>query len=153
LGVERLAVCDFRAGNPSVGTLNHLLLVPLCGSDAKLWSGVPIPWQLRVNHAQQPEMAKLKADAQKVVSIISSDKAKTETFCELVNLGKAADEVIQEKDTDKLQELAARISEGEKQLGPEYVALVDALRGIDLKSQEAQEILSTFDPLDASCAH
>jgi hypothetical protein len=48
-------------------------------------------------HAQQPEMAKLKADAQKVVSIISSDKAKTETFCELVNLGKAADEAIQEK--------------------------------------------------------
>jgi hypothetical protein len=104
-------------------------------------------------HAQQPEMAKLKADAQKVVSIISSDKAKTETFCELVNLGKAADEAIQEKDTDKLRELAARVSEGEKQLGPEYVALVDALRGIDLKSQEAQEILSTFDPLDASCAH
>ena len=32
---------------------------------------------------QQPDPAKLKADAQKVVSIISSDKAKTQTYCQL----------------------------------------------------------------------
>jgi len=43
-------------------------------------------------------------------------------------LGKAIDEAIQEKDTKKLGELAQRLIELEKQLGSEYVALVDALR-------------------------
>ena len=33
--------------------------------------------------AQQPDAAKLKADAQKVVSIISGDKAKTQTYCQI----------------------------------------------------------------------
>ena len=37
--------------------------------------------------AQQPDIAKLKADAQKVVSIIKGDKAKTQTYCQILNLG------------------------------------------------------------------
>ncbi len=31
----------------------------------------------------QPDMVKLKADAQKVVSIIKGDKAKTQTYCQI----------------------------------------------------------------------
>ena len=103
--------------------------------------------------AQQPDAAKLKADAQNVVSTIRSDKAKTETFCQMEILGKAIDEAIQEKDSKKAGELAQRISAGEKQLGPEYIALADALRNIDLNSKDGQEIVSTFDTLDASCPH
>jgi hypothetical protein len=71
----------------------------------------------------------------------------------MVLVGKAIDEAIQKKDNNKAEELAQRISESEKQLGPEYLALVDALRNIDLNSKEGQEILSTFDTLDASCPH
>jgi hypothetical protein len=33
--------------------------------------------------AQQPSGAKLKADAQNVVKIISGDKAKTQTYCQI----------------------------------------------------------------------
>jgi len=55
-------------------------------------------------------------------------------------LGKEINEAIQEKDTKKASDLAQRISEGEKQLGPEYLALVDG-----------QEILSIFDNLDNYC--
>src|SRR5215831_3417142 len=100
---------------------------------------------------QQQNVAKLKADAQKVVSIISGDKAKTQTFCQMGILGKEINEAIQEKDTKKAGDLAQRISEGEKQLGPEYLALVDALRDIDLNSKDGQEILSIFDKLDNYC--
>ena len=102
---------------------------------------------------QEPDAAKLKADAQKVVSIISSDKAKTQTFCQMGILGKQIDEAIQEKDTKKAGELAQRMSEAEKQLGPEYLALVDSLRNIDLNSEDGQEILSIFDRLDDFCPH
>jgi hypothetical protein len=35
---------------------------------------------------QQPNIAKLKADAQRVVSIISGDKAKAQTYCQINNL-------------------------------------------------------------------
>jgi hypothetical protein len=35
---------------------------------------------------QQPDAAKLKADAQKVVSIIKGDKAKNQIFCQIANL-------------------------------------------------------------------
>ena len=102
----------------------------------------------RYAQGQQPDAAKLKADAQKVVSIIKGDKAKTEAFCQMEVLGKALDEAIQEKDSKKTGELAQQISAGEKQLGPEYVALADALRNIDLNSKDGQEIVSTFDTLD-----
>jgi hypothetical protein len=88
------------------------------------------------------------ADAQKVVSIISSDKAKTQTFCQMVIVGKQIDESIQEKDNKKAAELAQKLNDLEKNLGPEHVALVDALRNTDLNSKEAQEIISTFDTLD-----
>jgi len=101
----------------------------------------------------QPDTAKLRADAQKVVSIISSDKAKTQTFCQMVIVGKQIDESIQEKNNKKAAELAQKLNDLEKNLGPEYVALVDALRNPDLNSKEAQEIISTFDTLDASCPH
>ena len=102
---------------------------------------------------QQPDPAKLKADARKVVGIIKGDKAKTETFCQMEILGKAIDEAIQEKDNKKAAELAQKLSDLEENLGPEYIALVEAFRNIDPNSKEAQEIVSTFDTLDESCPH
>jgi hypothetical protein len=71
----------------------------------------------------------------------------------MVIVGKAIDEAIQEKDNNKAAELAQKLTDLEKNLGPEYVALVDALRNMDLNSKEDQEIVSTFDTLDASCPH
>ena len=103
--------------------------------------------------AQQPDAAKLKADAQKVVSIVKGDKAKTQTFCQMAIIGKGIDEAIQEKNTKKAAELAEKLTDLEKNLGPEYVALVDALRNFDLNSKDGQEIVSTFDALDESCPH
>ena len=99
----------------------------------------------------QPDPAKVKADAQRVVSIISGDNAKTQTFCQMAILGKAINEAVQEKDAEKAGELDQRIGELEKQLGPEYLALVDALRNFDFDSKDGQEILSIFDRLDDSC--
>jgi DNA repair ATPase RecN len=102
---------------------------------------------------QQPNVAKLKADAQKVVSIISGDKAKTQTYCQIANLGAQMDQAVHEKDKKKFEELAQRINEGEKQLGPEYLELIDAVKDVDQNSKDAQEIVSIFDRLDESCPH
>jgi hypothetical protein len=101
----------------------------------------------------QPDVAKLKADAQKAVSIISGDKAKTQTFCQMEILGNQIDEAILKQDTKKAAELAQKLSELEKNLGPEYLALVESLRSMDLISKDGQEIMLTFDKLDDSCPH
>jgi hypothetical protein len=43
------------------------------------------------------------------------------------------------------------MNELEKQLGPDYLALVEATKDVDPNSKDAQEIISTFDELDESC--
>ena len=98
-------------------------------------------------------MAKLKADAQKVVSIIKGDKTKTQTFCQMGILGNQVDEAIQKQDTKKAYELTQKLTELEKDLGYEYVALFESLRSLDLTSKDGQEIMATFDRLDESCPH
>jgi hypothetical protein len=63
------------------------------------------------------------------------------------------DQAVKERDKKKFEELAQRIKEGEKQLGPEYLALIDAVRDMDQNSKEVEEIASMFDKLDESCPH
>ena len=102
---------------------------------------------------QQPDAAKLKVDAQKVVSTISGDKAKTQAYCQITNLGGEIDKTTQEKDEKKAEALTQKINDLEKQLGPEYVALFNALYKVNPNTKEFQDILSMFDNLDESCKH
>src|SRR6516162_2790730 len=74
---------------------------------------------------QQPDPVKLKADAQKVVSIISSDKAKAQSYCQIGIVGEQMNEALQAKDKKKFEELVQKQSELEKTLGPEYRGLVE----------------------------
>jgi hypothetical protein len=96
---------------------------------------------------QQPNAAKLKVDAKKVVSVISGDRAKTWAYCQMRDLGAQIDQADQEKDR-KAEALIQKINDLEKQLGPEYLALIDALNEADPNTKEIQDILSMFDKLD-----
>ena len=93
--------------------MNRLLIIGIL-----LVSMVPFYAQ-----GQQPNTAKVKEDAQKVVSIISGDKAKTGTYCQIADLGEQID---REKDTKKAEALFQKMNELEKQLGPQYLAFVEA---------------------------
>jgi hypothetical protein len=98
--------------------------------------------------SQQPNAAKLKTDAQKVVSVISGDWAKTRAYCQMRDLGERIDQAAQDEDRKKAEALIQKINDLEKQLGPEYLALIDALNDADPNSKEIQAILSMFDRLD-----
>jgi hypothetical protein len=98
--------------------------------------------------AQQPNAAEL---AQKVVSIISGDKAKTQTYCQILDLSDELDQVDQQKDRDKVEELSQKINELQETLGPEYLALLKATEHVDPNSKDGQEIVSNFVKLDNSC--
>jgi hypothetical protein len=103
--------------------------------------------------AQQPNTAKLKADAEKVVTDIRGDKAKTQAYCQINNLGGQMVEAAQDKDSKKAEALFQRVDDLETQLGPQYRALFDALYDADPNSKDVQDILSMFESLDESCGH
>ena len=101
----------------------------------------------------QPSAKKpTKADAQKVVDLIRADKAKTQTYCDLVKLGEQMEQADHNRDNRKADELALQMDVMSQRLGSEYVALVDALQELDPDSREGQEISVTLEELDQLCA-
>ena len=97
---------------------------------------------------QAPNAAEL---AQKLVSIISGDRVKTQTYCEVLDLSDELDQLDQQKDRKKTEDLSQKINELQTKLGPEYLALLEATKYVDPNSKGGQEIVSIFDKLDGSC--
>ena len=121
--------------------MNRLLIVAiLIISTARLYA-----------QGQQPDAAKLKADARNVVSIITGDKAKSQTYCQVLELSDELDQVDRHKDPKKAEDLSQKVDDLQKNLGPEYLALLEALKDVDPDSEDGREIVSTFAMLDQSC--
>jgi flagellar motility protein MotE (MotC chaperone) len=100
--------------------------------------------------AQKPWVT--KDDAQKVVTIISGDKAKTQTYCEIQDVGEQMERAYEMRNLKLVDELLQNIDALEKTLGPEYVALMDRLVEIDPeKDKLGAEIMSVFDALGELC--
>jgi hypothetical protein len=121
--------------------LNGLLIVAIL-----LISTAPLYAQ-----RQQQNVAKLKEDARDVVGTIANDKAKTQTYCQILDLARQLEQAVQEKDRKKVKTLAEKIGQLQKQLGPEFVALMNGLMHIDRRSPDSQEIALIMESLDQSC--
>jgi hypothetical protein len=102
---------------------------------------------------QQQNVAKLKADARNLVGIIGSDKTKTQTYCQIVDLSEQLIQAASEKDQKKAKALAEKIAELNEKMGPEFAALVDIEKHIELNSPDGQEIASIVASLGESCPH
>jgi peptidoglycan hydrolase CwlO-like protein len=103
--------------------------------------------------AQPPSTAKVtKADAQKVIKIISGDKAKAQTYCQIGKLCEQIEEANDKKDSKTADELSQKMKELENNLGPEYVALMDGLQDIDPESDNGADIGAALAALDKLCA-
>jgi len=93
-----------------------------------------------------------KADAQRVVEIISSDKAKTQVYCDLQDLGEQMERAYEERDIKLADELLQKIDTMGKTLGPEYVALIDRLELLDPeKDKLGAEIMFELTALNRLC--
>ncbi|HEY1312135.1 MAG TPA: hypothetical protein VGF02_14405 [Pseudolabrys sp.] len=92
-----------------------------------------------------------KADVQKVVAMITADKAKTKTYCDMTKLGEQIDAADQAKDTKKVDALSKQMDEMSQKLGPEYVALMDGLQDVDPNSKDGKDIAALLDGLDKQC--
>ena len=125
------------------GHLNGLVIVA-----ALLISTAPLYAQRR-----QQNVAKLKADARNLVGIIGSDKTKTQTYCQIHDLSEQLIQAVQEKDREKANALAEKFAELYKKMGPEFAALIDIEKHVDLNSRDGREIASIVASLGESCPH
>ena len=92
------------------------------------------------------------ADAQKVVKIISGDKAKTQAYCDVSKLGEQIEQAEQKKDTKKADELSKQMDAMTAKIGPEYTALMENIQDLDENSAEGKAIGATLETLDKLCA-
>ena len=120
--------------------LNGLLIVAIC-----LISTGPLYAQ-----RQQQNVARLKEDVRNAVGIIGGDKAKTQTYCRVVDLGRQLNQAVGEKDQKKARALSQEIIQLRKQL-PEFVALGNIVKRVDLNSPDGREIASIIRSLNQSC--
>jgi len=100
---------------------------------------------------QQQNVAKLKSDARNLVGVIGSDKAKIQTYCQIVDLTEQFDQAVQEKDSQKAKALVKKIAELNKKMGSQFAALIDIEKHVDLDSRDGQEIASIVASLGESC--
>jgi len=98
--------------------------------------------------AQKPT----RADAQNVFEIITSDKAKTQAFCDIGELGDQIEEANAKKDFKKVKELALKAEELGRKLSPEYGILMNGIQNVDADSEDGHQISSTILALEKLCA-
>jgi hypothetical protein len=126
-----------------------IVALPVCAQaqQKEQQKAQPAPPQSAPPAAPKPT----KAAAQKVIQIVSADKAKTKLYCDIAALSDQIDAASQKKDEKKVDELAQQADEMGNKIGPEFVALMDGLQDMNPDSKEAQEIGSMLEALDKLC--
>jgi hypothetical protein len=107
-------------------------------------------------HAQQggpqPNVPKpTKADVQNVVQIVTTDKAKTQAYCDLTKLYDQIQTAEQKEDSNTIQTLGKQADALVDKLGPEYFKMIEGLDQVDLTSSEGKEFMSILSELDKRC--
>ncbi|MGB7177357.1 MAG: hypothetical protein WBD33_10950 [Xanthobacteraceae bacterium] len=92
-----------------------------------------------------------KADVQKVVQIISSDKVKLQSYCDSKKLYDQMGVAYQKKDSKTADALAKQADALVGKLGPEYSKMMDGLEQVDPNSSEGKEFTSVLAGLDNLC--
>jgi hypothetical protein len=100
----------------------------------------------------QPNIPKpTNADAQNVVQLITSDRVKTQAYCDLTKLSDKIETAGQKNDAKIVETLAKQADALLGKLGPEYSKLIDGLEQVDLTPGEAKEFMSILSGLDKLC--
>jgi len=102
--------------------------------------------------AQSPSVPRVsEGDAQKVATIIRSDKIKTQAYCDLQKLAKEIRKAHQKKDRKRIDELFRKVEPIEENLGPEYRALIDGIQEIAENEELRAEFVLAFGALAKLC--
>jgi predicted sulfurtransferase len=99
---------------------------------------------------QQQSVAKLKTDTRNAVGTIGGDKAKTQTYCQILVAVGRLHQVHENKDQKKANALVKEIVQLQKQL-PEFGVLSNAITHVQPNSPDGQEIASVIRTLNQEC--
>jgi hypothetical protein len=118
-----------------------------------LFAAVPMVAMAQQKNAPPPPSAPKPtvAAAQKVVQMISGDKAKVQVYCDIGKLQDQMEQASKKKDNKALEALGAKVDALAQQIGPDYVKLMDGLDQVDPNSVEGKQFAALFDPLDKQC--
>ena len=83
--------------------------------------------------------------------MISNDKSKLQTYCEINKVEDEAAKAEEANDTKAVEALVSKAEALAQQMGPEYVKLVEGLELIDPKSPEGEKFVSVLSALDDKC--
>lgn len=108
---------------------------------------VPLYAQAQEKGAPKPT----KADADRVVKMISADKAKVKIYCDMAKLDDQIAEADQKKDEKKADALGNQSKALADKLGPEFIALAAGLAELDPDSKESKDLEAALQPLDSLC--
>ncbi len=94
---------------------------------------------------------RLIEDVQKLIQTISTDKAKLKAFCELNTLYEQMEKAEEKNDTKEADALGVKIDSLERQFGPDYRRVMDALGEVDPNSAEGEKLTAIFEQLQEKC--
>jgi ribosomal protein L17 len=104
--------------------------------------------------AAYAQSAVTNEDAQKVIETISRDKEKVRAYCDMVKLGRQMDAAGQRQDQENADE-QDRMNQLAQTVGPEFGAMMDEYKDIDLSSEQGQEtgamVQATIETLNKLC--
>ena len=81
----------------------------------------------------------------------AATELKRRSIAEILDLSEQLDQADREKNNKIGMDLSSKIDLLQKKLGPDFVALVHTLEGIDPELPDGQEIASIIDSLDELC--
>jgi hypothetical protein len=91
------------------------------------------------------------AEIQKVIQIVSSDKTKTQQYCELGKINQQMAQAQEKRDNSTLDRLGEQADQLAEKIGPEFVKFIDALDQMDEESSEGKELTAALETLDKLC--
>ena len=94
-----------------------------------------------------------KAEVQRVVNMVKSDKTKLDTYCQIAKLGDQAQAAAEKKDQKKMEDLNKQADALAQNIGPDYVKVMAGMEDVDPESKDGKELIGLFDSLDSSCPH
>jgi hypothetical protein len=112
-------------------------------------AGLPFCAQAQQGPPNAPKAT--NADAQRVVKMISTDKAKSQAYCDMTKIGDQIEQAQVKHDDKMTDDLAQKADELAGKLGPEWDALMNGLQTVDENSKEGQAIAATLQSLDKIC--
>jgi len=99
------------------------------------------------NETPEPSLA----DVQHLAEIISSDKSKLRSYCELGKLHDETRQAVEYNDPNAIAAVTAKSNAFERQLSPEYDKVFNGWDQIDFSSDDGQQIATTLYTLQQKC--